>query len=128
MSKNITLGGIVNSFYKQGEPCDYGCNPNDIDSLWEIANNKAKFHKNVYAVKHWIWYDIETGDKTFEVVKADYVLRTDNRRFDIGDWVRTSPIINFTHNCICETSSSFYILVGPGTRKKADESIFAFFG
>ncbi|MFK5914125.1 MAG: hypothetical protein QM484_07105 [Woeseiaceae bacterium] len=127
MSK-ITLEGMVSAFYEKGESCDYGCNPGDIDDLWETATDKSNFNKNIYAVKNWIWYDVEIENETVEVVKADYVLRTNNRRFDVGDWVRTSPIINFTDNCICETSSSFYILVGKGTRKIADESIFAFFG
>ena len=54
-------------------------------------------------------------------------MRADNRRFDVGDWVRTSPIIKFTQDCICETSNLFYILVGHGTREDSDESIFSFF-
>ncbi|MCW8988123.1 MAG: hypothetical protein OQK75_10720 [Gammaproteobacteria bacterium] len=128
MSKGISIESMVNTFYKKGEHCDYGCHPDDIDKFWDIAADKAKFNKNVYAVKNWIWCDVSIEDNKLEVVKADYVLRSNNRQFDVGDWVRTSPIINFTDNCICETSNSFYILVGKGTRKNADESIFSFFG
>lgn len=129
MSQDASLEGLATSFYEKGECCDYGCQPKEIDKLWEIATTKArKSFKNVYAVKNWIWYDAEIEGERFEVVKADYVVRTNNRRFDIGDWVRTSPIINFTHNCFCETSSSYYILVGKGSRKQGDESIFYFFG
>lgn len=129
MCKEITIQGIVNTFYEKGEYCDYGCQPDELDKLWGIATDKTKrSYKNIYAVKSWIWYDAEIKGKKLEVVKADYVVRSNNRRFDVGDWVRTSPIINFTHNCLCETSSSFYILIGKGTRKEADESIFYFFG
>lgn len=129
MNKNTNIENLFNTFYQKGEDCDYGCPEENLEEFWEIATTKAKkSNKNVYAVKNWIWCDAEIEGKKLEVVKADYIIRTNNRRFDIGDWVRTSPIIIFIHNCICETSSSFYILVGKGTRKKADESIFYFFG
>lgn len=129
MSQKVTLEGVVSSFFEKGDYCDYGCHPDELDTLWEATIEKTKTtYKNVYAVKDWIWYDAEKDGKKVEVVKADYVVRSNNRRFDVGDWVRTSPIIDFTHNCICETSNSFYILVGEGTRKETDESIFYFFG
>lgn len=128
MVKEITVEGLANVFYEKGESCDFGCNENELDPLWDVMIKKAGHHKNVYAVKNWMWYDITLGDNKLEIIKADYVLRTTSRNFDVGDWVRTSPIHNFTDNCICETSNSFYILVGKGSRKESDESIFNFFG
>lgn len=128
MNKNLTIEKLTNAFYEKGECCGFGCNENDLDIIWNKVIDMAGFYKNVYAVKSWIWYDITIKENILAVVKSDYVLRTDNRRFDIGDWVRTSPIKNFIDNCICETSSSFYILVGQGSRKECDESIFSFIG
>ena len=128
MDKQLTIEGLTNTFYEKGEHCGFGCNENDLNIIWNKVIDMAGFHKNVYAVKSWIWYDISIKENSLAVVKSDYVLRTDNRRFDIGDWVRTSPIKNVIDNCICETFSSFYILVGKGSRKESDESIFYFSG
>lgn len=85
-------------------------------------------YKSVFAIKNWMWFDIEMDGQQLAIVKADYVVRTNNRKFDIGDWVRTSPLVNFMDNCVFETSNSFYILVGKGTRKESDDSIFNFIG
>lgn len=128
MDEKISLGEVVDLFVKPSDPCDYGCDENELDAIWERVTTHNPEHKNMYAVKHWTWHDIDIDDEHIEVVKADYVLRTDNTRFNIGDWVRTSPILAFTHNCLCETASSFYILVGTGTRKKSKEALFSFFG
>lgn len=128
MNKKQSLSELVNTFYKKGKPCNYGCNESELDSLWNKMIKEVGHYKNVYAVKYWIWYDIPDGNESLSIVKADYILRSNNRRFDVGDWVRTSPIINFTDNSVCETSSSYYILVGEGSRKNSDSSIFSFFG
>ena len=126
MNKNKSIDNMIDSFYKKGDDCNYGCLIEDLENMWEIAVNKSNSTKNIYAVKFWVWLDVEIEGKKLEIVKADYVIDTNNRRFDIGDWVRTSPIIGFSHNCICETANSFYILVGKGTRKESDLSIFYF--
>ena len=128
MNENKSLGDVIDTFFKEGDDCDYGCLPKDVEKMWEVAVNKSNSSKNIYAVKLWTWFDIEIEGEKLEIVKADYVIDTNNRRFDVGDWVRTSPIINLEYNCICETVSSYYILVGKGTRKNSDESIFSFFG
>ena len=128
MNKKVTLEILCDAFYTKGERCDFGCKLNDIDNIWMEVVDMAEGNKNVYAIKDWMWLDLETDDRKVDIVKADYILRTSNIKFDIGDWVRTSPILNFTENCICETSNSFYILVGQGSRKECDESIFYFVG
>ena len=38
-------------------------------------------------------------------------------RFLPGEWVRTSPLVSFTENCIFETKNTVYLLVGKGSRK-----------
>ena len=126
MNKEITIESLCDAFHSRGEECGFGCNEYNLDKLWTKAIEMADSNKNVYAVKNWVWMDIEIEGERLSIVKADYVLRSNSRNFDIGDWVRTSPIVNFKDNCICETLSSFYILVGEGTRKNSDESIFHF--
>ena len=127
MSKKITLGNLISAFYEEGECCNYGCHKNDLDNVW---NKVRKFSecKSVFAVKDWMWLDIVMEGQQLAIIKANNVVRTSNRKFDLGDWVRTSPIYYFTDNCVCETSNSYYILVGQGSRKNSDESIFSFFG
>lgn len=127
MNEEITLQSLTDVFYEEGEACDFGCHQNELDDVWLKVTSSAEY-KSVFAIKNWMWLDIEMDGQQLAIVKADCVVRTSNRKFDIGDWVRTSPIINFTNNCICETSNSFYILVGNGTRKESDESIFNFIG
>ena len=124
MNNKVTLESLCDAFYTKGKECGFGCDESNLDKLWSQAIKMAGNNKSVYAVKNWMWMDIEIEEKKFSIVKADYVLRSNSRNFDIGDWVRTSPIVQFIEDCICETSNSFYILVGEGSRKNSDESIF----
>ena len=126
MNNKVTLESLCDAFFTKGEECAFGCDESHLDKLWMKVIDMADGNKNVYAVKHWMLMDVEVEENKFSIVKADYVLRSNSRNFDIGDWVRTSPIVNFIEDCICETSNSFYILVGEGSRKNSDESIFLF--
>ena len=127
MKNKITFDTLMNAFYEKGNACDFGCHQDDLDSIWSKVTGSAEY-KSVFAVKDWMWLCIEMEGKLLDILKANNVIRTSNRKFEIGDWVRTSPIISFSDNCVCETSNSFYILVGKGTRKNSDESIFYFKG
>ena len=127
MNDKITLESLSNAFYEKGEPCDYGCHQNDLDYVWNKVRGLPGY-KSVFAVEDWMWLDIEMEGQQLMIIKANNVVRTNSRKFDIGDWVRTSPICRFTDDCICETFNSFYILVGHGSRKESDESIFYFTG
>lgn len=127
MNEKITLESLVSTFYEKGERCDYGCRQKDLDNMWSKVRIFSKY-KSVFAIKRWVWLDIEMEGQQLAIVKADEVVKTSSRKFDLGDWVRTSPIYRFTDNCVCETLNSFYILVGEGSRKESDESIFNFIG
>lgn len=127
MSENLTLESLANTFYEKGESCDYGCHQNKLDNIWNKVKEFSEY-KSVFAIRCWVWHDIEMAGQKISIVKADSVVKTNSRKFDIGDWVRTSPIYNFSDNCICETANSFYVLVGSGTRKESNESIFNFTG
>ena len=44
------------------------------------------------------------------------------RRFDVGDWVRTTALVNFSEGCFFQTRNTLYVLVGDGQRKQAEFS------
>jgi len=127
MNNKITLESLTNAFYEKGNACDFGCHQDEIDSIWIKVTGSAEY-KSVFAIEDWMWMDLEMEGQQLAIIKANSVVRTSNRKFDLGDWVRTSPIIRFSDNCVCETFNSFYILVGKGSRKESDESIFNFVG
>jgi len=127
MNNKITLESLTNAFYDKGNACDFGCHQNELENIWCKVKGSAEY-KSVFAVNDWMWLDIDMEGQQLAIIKANNVVRTNNRKFDLGDWVRTSPIIRFSDNCVCETFNSFYILVGKGSRKESDESIFNFVG
>lgn len=127
MNNTITLESLTNAFYEKGNACDFGCHQDELDSMWIKVTGSSEY-KSVFAVEDWMWLDLEMEGQQLAIIKANNVVRTSNRKFDLGDWVRTSPIIRISDNCVCETFNSFYILVGKGSRKESDESIFNFVG
>ena len=84
-------------------------------------------YKPVCVVKNWMWWDLEVteqqkqllkeNDQHAGLIKADTVIEDEAGRFRPGDWVRSSPLVNFTENCIFETKNTVYLLVGKGSRK-----------
>ncbi|WP_371257873.1 hypothetical protein [Pseudoalteromonas sp. '520P1 No. 423'] len=95
--------------------------------------NSLNSDKYVCVVKHWQWWDLDLGEKLTElftsagqsscVIKADYVIDDQIGRFNEGDWVRTSLLLKFHHNCIFETANTFYLLVEEGTRKTINSNL-----
>ncbi|MEH6689500.1 MAG: hypothetical protein V7693_19895 [Halopseudomonas sabulinigri] len=93
-----------------------------------LGRSQAK-NKPFRAVRDWIWADLdvsETEAKAMEargfqpvMVYAHEVMYDSSHKFDIGFWVRTTPLIRFTPPCIFETANTVYILVGEGKRKAA---------
>lgn len=108
-----------------------------IDMTWEQA--RAHF-ENTYPrtqtpyciITDWIWIDLILSDQELELFKAagqqpvilysHSVLFDINRRFDVGDWVRTTPLVSFSDGCFFLTRNTCYVLVGDGLRKKAEFS------
>lgn len=49
------------------------------------------------------------------------------RRFDVGDWMRSTFAISFEEELFFETRNSVYVLMGPGHEKSASlNTIFSF--
>lgn len=80
-------------------------------------------------VRDWIWIDMDvTPEQEAELVRtqrkpaiifARTVIYDSSRRFDVGDFVRTSPLHRFEEGFIFATLNSAYLLLGDGTRKRA---------
>lgn len=81
-------------------------------------------------VRDWIWIDLVLPDPALEQFQAagqqpvmlysHSVLYDSARRFDVGDWVRTTPLVTFSEGCFFRTRNSLYVLVGDGVRKRAE--------
>ncbi|WP_434456583.1 hypothetical protein JQR85_13995 [Stutzerimonas urumqiensis] len=81
-------------------------------------------------VSDWIWIDLIVPDALREtlvasgqqpaMVYASRVLYDSARRFEAGDWVRTTQLVEFTDECIFKTRNTRYVLSGPGVRKSAE--------
>ncbi len=62
------------------------------------------------------------------IVYAHNVLFDSQRRFDVGDWVRSTFATSFEGGFLFETRNTVYVLKGAGHEKKASlETIFSFF-
>lgn len=78
-------------------------------------------------VRDWIWADLDVSEKNVKdleqqglkpvMVYAHKIMFDSTQRFEPGNWVRTTPLIQFTPPCIFETNNTVYILVGEGKRK-----------
>lgn len=80
-------------------------------------------------VRDWIWVDLDVSpeqraelSKTQRlpvIIYAHTVIYDSSRRWDCGDFVRTSPLYKFEEGYIFLTLNSAYILLGDGLRKRA---------
>jgi len=90
---------------------------------------------NFCLVRDWLWLDIETTDaqrhaleKTQRqpaLIYAHQVVFDSERRWDVGDFVRTSLLHQFSEGFHFRTLNSVYLLLGPGTRKPASADTIA---
>lgn len=80
-------------------------------------------------VRNWAWVDMDvTPDQEAlffrtqrkpVVLLAHTVIYDSSRRFDVGSFVRTSPLYKFEEGFIFATLNNAYILQGDGVRKRA---------
>ncbi|WP_342214190.1 MULTISPECIES: DUF6957 family protein [unclassified Pseudomonas] len=101
-----------------------------------LAAREHYKHLPLCAVQEWIILDaIVTDDERVNVIAAGCqpmflfahkVLHDEQRRFEPGDWVRSSMGTTFKEGFIFATRNTIYVLVGPGQRKPASiEAIFS---
>lgn len=80
-------------------------------------------------VSNWRWIDLEVTPAQLSeltktnrkpaVIYADTVIYDSSRRWDVGDFVRTSFLHKFEDGFIFKTLNTAYILIGNGVRKRA---------
>lgn len=59
---------------------------------------------------------------------AHKVVEDSRRRFQAGDWVRSSMCVTFDDGVMFETKNTIYVLMGPGHEQIASlKTIFSFF-
>jgi len=120
------MESMIEEFSNPGEKFDAGCDENNIERYMSICRS-INSRKQVCAVKRWQWWDFDIEEEPADIyhktgrypclINADHVIVDQAGRFMAEEWVRSSLLMNFSHNCIFETSNTFYLLVGGGTRK-----------
>ncbi|RRV57664.1 hypothetical protein EGJ08_17640 [Stutzerimonas stutzeri] len=80
-------------------------------------------------VRQWLWIDLDVAEaQRIELAKtqrqpaliyAHSVIYDSARRWDVGDFVRTSPLYRFDEGFLFKTLNSIYLLLGDGQRKRA---------
>lgn len=89
-------------------------------------------------VRDWLWIDLDLSPEQSaafarnqrqpSLIFAHTVIYDSSRRFDVGDFVRTSPLYKWEEGFIFATLNSAYLLMGDGVRKRATlETVASFF-
>lgn len=121
------INDITDLLYEGGTPMQ-GRKLSEDEAI-ALVEEKAP-HKPWCIVKNWTWIDLEISpsDRTAVaqagyspvMIYAHHVIQDSRGRFRTGDWVRSTPLIAFSENCLFETRNTVYVLTGTGTRKTAE--------
>ena len=122
----VTLNEISQLLYGIGDE-----SPGWQSSEEELISLAAKMFpsKAFCVVKQWIFIDLTVNPVEKEKVIglgllpatlfAHEVVFDSRNRFQPGMWVRSNFGRSFTEDCMFETKSTVYLLLGPGLRKEA---------
>lgn len=105
----------------------------DIDDNDAIEYVRERSPKKPFClVRQWIWIDLDMPDSVRDkliseglqpvMIYSHQVVFDSTGRFNPGDWVRSTPLLNFTDGCFFETRNTIYVLLGHGIRKSAELS------
>jgi hypothetical protein len=114
-------------FYGPGESMPGG----EMTDEQAMAYAQKTFPRGDYClVRQWRWIDLDVSDqqraelaKTKRlpvIIYASRVVFDSNRRWDVGDFVRTSPLHAVEKGFHFKTLNSTYLLLGAGVRKLAN--------
>ena len=120
------LGSVSDLLYGAGVPL-VGIEISDDEAVERV---RKQFRFSDYClVRDWIWIDLDVSDeqralleKTGRqptIVYAHTVIYDSARRWDVGDFVRTSPLHAFHDGFLFQTWNTVYVLLGGGVRKRA---------
>lgn len=127
-----TLEEVVDVLYSAGVPMS-GSHMSDEEALSYARKNFP--YGNFCLVRGWLWLDIETSDQQRRALEksqrqpaliyAHTVIFDSERRWDVGDFVRTSLLHQFSDGFHFKTLNSTYLLLGTGSRKPASADTIA---
>jgi hypothetical protein len=121
--------------YEPGEPRQ-GSTENHETLIERV---RLRFPRKPFClVENWTIFRIECTAEQFInihgagqkplILFAHNVIFDSERRFDVGNWVRTSMCTSFEDGLIFETRNTVYVLVGAGYEKSASvEEVFSIF-
>jgi len=112
--------------YRSGEPMT-GSDMSDEDAM---GYAHSRFPNGYFClVREWTWLDIEVNEaqrvelartrRQPAIIYAHGVVYDSQRRWDVGDFVRTSLLHAHEEGFHFRTLNSVYLLLEPGTRKRA---------
>lgn len=120
------LDSLTNLFSGAGE--SMAGSPMTDDEALNFMRNK-RLNVEFCLVRDWTWIDLDVTpsqlaqlEKTCRkpaIILAHSVIYDSARRWDEGDFVRTSPLHVFREGFLFQTLNSVYALLGDGLRKRA---------
>lgn len=120
------LNAITELLYGPGEPMSGS--PMTDDQALAYAREHC-WRTEFCLVRQWLWIDLDVAEaQRIELAKtqrqpaliyAHSVIYDSARRWDVGDFVRTSPLYRFDEGFLFKTLNSIYLLLGDGQRKRA---------
>ena len=97
------------------------------DALIEMAHS-INPQKRYCIVRDWFYVDLlVTGTELGvlsemgfnpSILLSSNVVQDERGRFPNGGWVKSGYLVDFSQDCIFETSNTFYLLMGIGFRKQ----------
>lgn len=122
MEKLVELSALL---YEPGEVM--AGSPMSKDEAKDYVRERAH-NKEYCIVRDWIWIDLEVTEEERSILEktrrqpvviyAHSVIFDTARRWDVGDYVRTSFLYAFHEGYMFETMNSIYVLLGDGIRKR----------
>ncbi|MCQ4327584.1 MULTISPECIES: DUF6957 family protein [Stutzerimonas stutzeri group] len=120
------LDAVTAMLYEGGVPMT-GSSMTDDEALSYMRD--LRLNTEFCLIRDWIWIDLEVTplqlaelEKTRRqpaLIFAHKVIYDSARRWDVGDFVRTSPLYAFRDGFLFQTLNSVYVLLGEGLRKRA---------
>lgn len=122
MEKLVELSALL---YEPGEAISGSAMSNDEAKAYV---RERAYDKEYCIVRDWIWIDLDVTEEERSilvnsrrqpiVIYAHSVIFDTARRWDVGDYVRTSFLYAFHEGFMFETMNSIYVLLGDGKKKR----------
>ena len=121
-----------------GDPGEPHQGPMDADEIL-IGLVQALYPRKPYClVENWTIFKVDVTEEELNKIHAAgqlpmilfaHNVRFDSeRRFDVGDWMRSTFAVSFEEGFLFETRNTVYVLKGPGHEKSASlKTVFSFF-